>query len=221
MPKDLLVGVFSFLLTLMVLSYLIGDNPFFRVAVYLFVGFSAGYAASVAFWYVLKPKLIDPLAGGFRLQQMVLIVPFALGFLLWTRLSARTAWLGRLPLAYMTGVGAAVAIGGAVLGTILPQTQAAVNVFGPSTNGDPGWLHWAEALMMLIGTVTTLVYFHFGAKRAGDGPARGKFVGALSWVGQIFIAGTFGVLFAGVLTAAMTALIGRWSSIFEFLRQFI
>ena len=35
------------LLTLMVFSYLIGDNPLFRIAVYLFIGVSSGYAATV------------------------------------------------------------------------------------------------------------------------------------------------------------------------------
>jgi hypothetical protein len=132
------------------------------------------------------------------------------------KLSNRAAWLGNFPLAFMTGVGAAVAIGGAVVGTILPQTQAAVNAFDLSNSGDK-WGRFAEASVMMIGTVTTLAYFHFGAKPAAGAPERGKLVKALSWVGQIFIAGTFGALFAGILTAALTALIGRWSSILEFL----
>jgi hypothetical protein len=52
-------------------------------------------------------------------------------------------------------------------------------------------------------------------------PRRSKLVGALSWVGQIFIAITFGVLFAGAFTAAMTALIERWSFILDFIRTLI
>jgi hypothetical protein len=39
----------------------------------------------------------------------------------------------------------------------------------------------------------------------------------LSRVGQIFIAITFGALFAGVFVAAMTALIERWNFIITFL----
>ncbi len=63
---DLVTGIISFLLTLMILSYLIGDNPLFRVAVYIFVGVSAGYAAAVAWWQVLFPRLMLPLlTGGF------------------------------------------------------------------------------------------------------------------------------------------------------------
>ena len=70
---------------------------------------------------------------------------------------------------------------------------------------------------MLIGTMTTLVYFHYGAKATASGPQRGKLVSVLGWVGQIFIAITFGVLFSGVFVAAMTALIERLNFIVTFL----
>ena len=42
----------------MVFSYLIGDNPLFRIAVYLFIGVSSGYAATVVWHHVLVPKLL-------------------------------------------------------------------------------------------------------------------------------------------------------------------
>ena len=74
---------------------------------------------------------------------------------------------------------------------------------------------------MLIGTVTTLVYFHFGAKASTDGPQQSKMIRVMSWIGQGFIAITFGVLFAGVFTAALTAMIERWHSIIDFLIEFL
>ncbi|MBI4732607.1 MAG: hypothetical protein HY781_10900 [Chloroflexi bacterium] len=75
---DLVTGLFSFLLTLMVLSYLIGDNPAFRVAIYLFIGVSAGYAAAVAWNQVLMPRLFLPIAEG-GWTNLLLIVPLFLG----------------------------------------------------------------------------------------------------------------------------------------------
>jgi hypothetical protein len=65
-----------------------------------------------------------------------------------------------------------------------------------------------------------LVYFHFGAKPTPGGPRRGKLVTVLGWIGQIFIAITLGVLFAGVFTAAMMALIERLNFIWTFLAKF-
>ena len=214
---DLVSGGISFLLTLMVLSYLIGDNPIFRIAIYIFIGVSAGYVAAVAWHQVLYPRLVLPLLSASLGERLLLIIPLVLGLLLLLKLSPRTASLGTLPMAFLVGVGAAVAIGGAVLGTLFPQTQASMNAFDLSTAGQYRLERILEGAFLLVGTVTALVYFHFGAKATATGPKRGKLVGFLSWVGQIFIAITFGVLFAGVFMAALTALIERLNFIVTFL----
>jgi hypothetical protein len=219
---DLVTGLISFLLTLMVLSYLIGDNPAFRVAIYLFIGVSAGYAAAVAWNQVLMPRLFQPLLSG-GWTNFLLLIPLALGLLMFLRLSPRTARLGSPSLALIVGVGAAVAIGGAVLGTLFPQTQAVIVDFGLPAISE-GWPRWlgalSEAVVMFLGTASTLVYFQFSAKSTPGGPKRGKFITFFGWVGQVFVAITFGVLFAGAFAAAMTALIERLSSIIIFVSKF-
>ncbi len=43
----------------------------------------------------------------------------------------------------------------------------------------------------------------------------------IAWVGRIFIAITFGVLFAGVYMSALTAMIERLSTIINFVRGLI
>ncbi len=213
---DLITGILSFLFTIMVLSYLIGDNPFFRIAIYIFVGVSAGYAASVAWYHVLWPKLFRPIIFGSITERLLAIIPLILAILLLAKLSPRSARLGNPAMAFLVGTGAAVAIGGAVLGTLIPQTQASVNLFDFSTGG--GLLErFFEGSIILIGTVTTLVYFHFGAKPSPYGPKRSRWIHILSLVGQVFIAFAFGALFAGVYAAAMTALIERINFIWNFL----
>ena len=210
---DLIAGILSFLLTLMILSYLIGDNPAFRVAVYLFVGVSAGYAAAVACTQVLWPRLLVPLLGGGFSERLLALVALILGVLLLMKISPRVARWGNPVIAYLVGVGAAVAVGGAILGTIFPQTQASINVMNMSSAGNNLLERLVFGFFMLVGTITTLAYFHFGAKSTSGGPQRSKLVTILSWVGQVFIAITLGVLFAGVLSASMTALIERISSL--------
>ena len=61
---DQIAGVLSFLFTLLIFSYLIGDNPLFRIAVYIFVGVSSGYIAAMAWWQVIWPRLGYPLIFG-------------------------------------------------------------------------------------------------------------------------------------------------------------
>jgi hypothetical protein len=209
-------AIISFLLTLIVLLYLIGDNPAFRVVVYIFVGVSAGYAASVAWWQVLVPRMVTPIFQPDFINRAIALISLVLGVLLMMKLSPRTARLGSPVIAFMVGIGAAVAVGGAVIGTLFPQIQASYNVFGPSQTESP-LVHFFEGAIMLIGTVTTLVYFHFGAKSTPGGPQRNKLVVILSWVGQFFIAVTLGALFAGVFSAALTALIDRLHFLWVFL----
>jgi hypothetical protein len=73
--------------------------------------------------------------------------------------------------------------------------------------------------VMLLGTVFTLASFHFSAGRAADGaPKRNRILEGVAWVGRIFIAITFGVLFAGVYMSALTAMIERLSFIINSIR---
>ena len=215
LSADLVTGLVAFLLTVMVLSYLIGDNPFFRFAIHLFVGVAAGYAGAVAWHQVLWPKLFRPIVYGTLVERLLAVIPLLLGILLLAKLSPRAARLGNPAMAYLVGVGAAVAIGGAVLGTIFPQTMATMNLFTPDSTGLAEKLF--EGSIVLVGTITTLVYFQFGARATPAGPQRGKFIQALGWIGQIFVGITFGALFAGVYAAAMTAFIERIHFLWTFL----
>lgn len=216
---ELITGITSCVLTLMVLSYLIGDNPFFRVAVYLFIGVSAGYVTAVAWYQVLMPRLITPLfQGGTATWQLV--VPLVLGILLLAKISPRLSSAGSPSLAFMVGVGTAVAIGGAVLGTLIPQIRAAIAPFdtGLAASGALVLERLFEGSIMLVGTVSTLAFFHFGARQAPGTPvARNRLIEILAVVGRFFIAVTFGVLFAGAYAAALTALVSRIYFIWSFI----
>ena len=207
---DLVVSVVAFLFTLMIFSYLIGDNPFFRVAVYIFVGVSAGYVAAVAFRQVLWPDLIYPLVYGTASQQALLAVPLLLSGLLLMKAWSPLSRIGTPSMAVLVGVSAAVAIGGAVTGTLIPQIGATINMFNLSASTSP-----AMALLnggfILVGVVTTLVYFHFSANSTADGSVRRLgLIELIAFIGSIFLAFALGTLFAGVYSAALTALIERF-----------
>jgi hypothetical protein len=217
MSVEIIGGLISFLLTLMVLSYLIGDNPFFRVAVYIFVGVAAGYAAAIAWWQVVWPRVFVPLFSGSIAERGIALFALILGVLLLMKISPRTSRLGNPVMAYLVGVAVAVAIAGALMGTLIPQMGAAINVMDLTNAGAAVWEKLLFGLLMLAGTITTLAYFHFGARTTAAGPERPRWINILGAIGQGFIAITLGVLFAGVFTAALTALIERISSISDFL----
>jgi hypothetical protein len=217
MPIELISALVGLILTVMVFSYLIGDNLFFRIAVYLFIGVASGYAAVIVWHFVIIPKLIQP----FLAFDPLAIVAFVLAVSLLAKLSPRISWVGSFAMALLVGVGAAAALGGALVGTLLPQAQAAVDGFDlrAAGGGFSALMQLVEGGVMLLGTVFTLASFHFSAGRAADGAAkRNRILEGVAWVGRIFIAITFGVLFAGVYMSALTAMIERLSFIINSIR---
>ncbi len=216
MPIEVISAAIGLILTLMIFSYLLGDNPLFRIAVYLFVGVSSGYAAVVVWYYVLVPKF-SPLQDPSQLP--LLIIPLILCVSLLAKLSPRISWIGNFAMAILVGVGAATAIGGALLGTLIPQARASMDALDLRTAGGGASAVYklVEGVVMLAGTVLTLAYFHFSARRTPGGSVkRNVILELLAWGGRIFIAITFGVLFAGVYMTALTAMIERLSSLINF-----
>lgn len=220
---DLVGLLVSFALTVMVLLYAFDDNPLFRLAIYLFIGVAAGYASAVALKDVILPRMLS-LQGTQATAVILWIVLLAM------KLSPRTARIGNPAAGLMVGVGAAVAVGGAIQGTLLPQVLGAQDIFAPilmqqaMLSGQAGAAlgFFIRGIAIMVGTVATVAHFHFGAKPAPNQiPQRHKAIEAVSKVGQFFIAVTFGVLFAGIYSAALTALIERLIAIYELVQIFI
>ncbi len=211
----------SFVLTLLVFSYLLGDNFLFRIVTYIFVGVSAGFVTVILIQQVIWPRLFQPFFSGGGLAEIGLsLLPLILGALLFTKLSPRFSSLGNFSMAYLVGVGAAVIIGGAVFGTLLPQTVATINQFdlnqAAAKQISPVW-QLLQGIVFVLGTLSALIYFQFSArsKLKQNPPQRPALVEGIARFGQVFIAITLGALFAGVYGAAITALIER----LDFLRE--
>jgi hypothetical protein len=225
----------AFVLTLMVYGYLGKDAPFlhalYRVAAYLFVGVALGYGAIVAWHSVLSPRLLLRLEGG----QWWYLAPLALCLLLLTRVKRSWRALGNVTLALLFGVGAALAVGGALAGTLLPQVQATFVSLNPAhyaglaaQEGAPPLIYVSNAALVIIGTISTLLYFTFtagtGDGRAADGPDRARrrlgrlldgTVQVARGFGKVFLMFTLGALFAMTSLSYLAALADRIRFIIE------
>jgi hypothetical protein len=223
MSIEIISTFVGLILTLMVFSYLIGDNPLFRIAIYLFVGVSSGYAAAAILRSVFLPRLNLFQTNDLNELLLQVIIPLLISVTVLAKFLPRISWIGNFAMAILVGVGAAAAVGGAVVGTLLPQAEASMNAFSPTAGAGGNFVvQLFQGGVMLLGTVFTLASFHFSAARAQDGTVKRNAVfEGIAGIGRIFIAITLGVLFAGVYMAALTAMIERLSSIINFIRQLI
>jgi hypothetical protein len=192
LPGNLLWTIVGFILTILVFSYLVGDNVLFRIIIYAFIGISAGYVTLILFTQVFWPRLILPIINGSFQDQVVGVVALIMSLLLTMKLTPRLAYLGTLPIGYLVGVGAAVAIGGAITGTLIPQFLATVALPSLLPSQAPRLSLWAtifDSVLMILGTITTLIYFQYAAKQSRNGKVhRGLLVEALAWIGKVVAA---------------------------------
>lgn len=197
------------ILTLLVFSYLIHDTFLFRLAQAVFVGVAIGYGASLIIQNIILKSLVLPLLNG-EPDSVFLLVPLVLGILLFVfNLNKRGEFrslMGNLPIAYLLGVGAALALVGALSGTLIPQFLRAIESVRRSGN----LLEVVNGLIMLIGTAGALLAFRFTTNFQQQ-PLRFYASIARVWggIGRGFIFITLGALFASVLTARVSVLIGQ------------
>lgn len=203
--RELLGTWVAAFLTLMVFSYLISDNPLYRLAEHLFVGSALGYAIVVAVQDVLLPRL-STLAGD-PVNNWHLLIPFLLGLFLLAKGRVSTAWLGNISVGFLFGVGAALAVGGALVGSLFYQVRDSMLPLLPGKGGGGSVV---DNFVLVVGTLGSLAYFYFtmGGERERGG-LRGRALRLGSTIGKWFIMITLGALFANAVMARVSLLVGR------------
>lgn len=212
-------GFIGFILTLSILSYAFGDNVLFRITLYIFIGVSTGFVLATAFFSVIWPLLIRPILFGVPAERLLTLVPLFLSLLLLSKVSRRFSSIGSPVMAFLVGVGSATIIGGATLGTLFPQVQATVNSFDLeiiSNSGENLGVILLNNFLILFGLVFTLASFQFGT-RAFNNEKLNDLWKAVFTTGRIFIALTFGVIYAGVIVSSLSMLVERFKFMIDFI----
>lgn len=197
--NELVTVVIGFILTLFIYSYLVGDNPLYRLAVYLLVGVSAAYAAVVAVREVFLPLAQRLVADPVATDSLLWLLPLFFALLLMLSWLRPVAWLADSSVGALVGVGAAVALVGTITGTLIPQ------VFLVENN-----ILLAASIAVL--TVLALLYFQFTGKPGVDGAfavAGAQRIIAIG--GRLVLTIAFAALFAGLLATSLALLVERVS----------
>jgi hypothetical protein len=182
---DTLTTWVAALLTLVVLGGLLGERRAFGWSQHLLAGLATGLAAVLVIRELIVPRVLEPLLADPAARGDLWI---GLGLVVTT---AAAPWIPRavaaVPISILVGSLAAFALGGAVVGTLLPQIAAAV------ARPEDGALATIVTVGSAAITVLVLVGFLHGAPRGrlvGGAAATGRWmmlVGLGGWLGYLIL----------------------------------
>jgi hypothetical protein len=184
-------------LTLCIFSFLYRDNILYRLAESIFAGVSFGYYVGLAKINTLEPNLFNPLLADFW-GHIDLLIPFALGVLLYCRYIPRVAWISRWSLAVYIGYYIGVTLRQKLQGEVFPQSKGPML---PLTLSE-GAGQLIGNLVMIIGVLTVLIYFFFSSPHKGP-------LKLTSRIGIYFLMLSFGASFGYTVMGRISLLIGR------------
>jgi len=204
-PLEQAIGTWlAALLTLAIFSFLYRDNPVYKLAEHVFVGVSAGYGVVITWREAVIPDLIQPLINPGAVDLVgpnyVVLIPGALGMLMFSRFFPRCDWLSRWPIAFVMGYGSGLAIPAAIQMQLLPQLHATLQPVWPA--GEVTWWIALSNLLLFVGVLCTLAYFYFSREHKGA-------LGVASRIGIFFLMVAFGAGFGNTVMARVSLLIGR------------
>jgi hypothetical protein len=213
--SELIGALIGAVLALFALSYLVGDNPLYRLALHIFAGVLIGYSLGV----VVRDVLIRMAFPRLIATPSAIVVPLVLGILLLFKGFPKQAFVGNFSMGLLIGVGTAVALAGALVGTLGPQVEATGRALSAASLASFRF-GLLDGLMIVVGTICTLLAFTF---TQGEDDAVGlawrRLIGGAAWVGRVFLVFAFGIAFAGALTASLSVFIGRMEHFINLARR--
>lgn len=218
------MALLGFVLTLMVFSYLLGDLPvighLYRIAVYIFIGMTAAFTLLVSYEGLILPYLQDiqdPATSwtslGNRADIYIFFTALLFGFLLLLKPIRSLAWLTNSVFAVVIVVSAAVGVVGALTGTLFPLLQATATL---PANITTDFNALVDSLLIFLGTMTALYYFHYQARAGDEGrPHQSRLGAGLRHIGKIFVVTALGAIYASAILTSLTIFAERIAFLFQ------
>ena len=205
------------LLTLGILSFLLGDNRFYRIVEAVMIGGIMAYALMEKWENVIKRDWVMPIVGGaqpggnhWELVWLVLILPAALWYFVY---SVKYRWLNRLVVALIIGCAVGPEFSKQV-GIIVPQVLDSIQPVWPfaadaATGQTVFDIGRFEHLVFVIVMILSLLYFIFFF-RPKTRLARG-----VSRAGRLAMMIGFGAMFANTVNTRLSWLTARFSFLLD------
>jgi len=198
--------------TIGIFSFLYKDNPYYKLSEAIFVGISAGYWFVALFWQNMYSKLIAGVVGAYNTtfvqgggwdDRWMMLVGGFLGILMLLRLFPKVGWLSRWALAVIVGATAGLYFINYFVSNGIIQLGATIAPL--QQYGADGSIHWWRTIsqaLLVIGTLSGIVYFYFSKEHKGA-------FGGIAKIGIWTLMLTFGASFGYTVMSRMSLLIGR------------
>jgi hypothetical protein len=200
------IGVWvAAILTLAMFSFLYRENVVYRVAEHIMVGAGTGMTVLLALHFVFIPTVYKGIVEPETPASAAWTILFTLlGLLFLAPFVPKLGWLARIPSGIAIGYAAGQALPAAIQARVFPQALSTVQGIGDAGSA------WAviNALIVLIGTTSVLVYFMMTVRR-------GAALNAVSRVGVVFLMVGFGAIYGNMVISRFTILIGRMQFLFR------
>jgi hypothetical protein len=196
---------FGIYLTISIFSFLYKDNPFYRFTEHLFVGVSAGYFVIILWHNSLAPNLFNKIITD---REWIYFIPGIAGLMMFTRFSKTYGWISRWPLAAYIGISAGVAIPLEMSARVNRQLYASMANISWENFWGPGFLNTTAGysdIIILLGSISALIYFFFSKAHTGAFGAIAKFGLWILMIG-------FGTSFGFTVMARISLFINRIQS---------
>jgi len=183
------------LLTLAIYSFLYKDNIVYKIAEYLLVGVSIGYSIAITWYNVVIAKMVVPIRDQ---HNFLIIIPILIGMFMFARFSRKHGWLSKIPISFVIGWGAGVAIPLGFETSIVEHVKNTIAI--PWFGGNI--LLLVNAIIIFIGVIATLIYFYFSTPHKGV-------IGKVANLGIWYIMIAFGASFGYTVMARISLFIDR------------
>jgi hypothetical protein len=204
-PLEMIFRTMAVFFTMAIFSFLWKDNMIYKFAEHLVVGVSMGYWCVILYQTSFLSKTWQPMMRTLSghpegIPDRLIFIPVVLGLLLFTRFIPRIAWVARIPMAFILGVGSGVAIPLGIQASVIQQIHPTIAAFQPATW--TGWGSWFNAVLVCGGVICGLAYFFFSARHTGV-------LGGMSKVGIWVLMIGFGASFGYTVMSRISLLYGR------------
>ena len=180
--------------TIAATSYAFRDNIVFKFAENTFIGIAAGHTIVMGVKNIRDYGWTHIMSG-----EIIYVVVFVLGIMLYARFSDQYYWLYRYPIAFLVGNGVGISIRAAIHSDFIVQVRATAS---PLIASDA--LGTVNALITFVGCITAMSHFIFTYEKMNEG--------VLGWfprIGRSMMLLAFGASFGNTVMSRFGMYQGR------------